>query len=130
MFKQIKSIFIWSLLYKFRKRVVIISLLISSILLSQWIYSDVVEYLKLTEKITYLDYILPIKWIYIFSSIGISVYLILTIFKSEKKEKENKSKTQKNEPIKNNKVSKELSEREKSFLKKKLRSEADILMDK
>ncbi len=128
MFKQVKSIFIWSLIYKFRKRLTIVILLLSSVLLSQWLYSDIVEYLKLTEQTQYLNYILPIKWIMIFSNIGISAYLLITLFKKNEEKKVETKVKEKEKPL--SKVSKDLSEREKSFLKKKIRSEADILMDK
>lgn len=128
MFKQVKSIFIWSLIYKFRKRLTVVVLLLSSVLLSQWLYSDVVEYLKLTEQTQYLNYILPIKWIMIFSNIGISAYLLITLFKKNEEKKVETKVKEKEKPL--SKVSKDLSEREKSFLKKKIRSEADILMDK
>lgn len=130
MFKQIKSAIFWTLVYKFRKRLVIVGLLISTVLLSQWIYSDIVEYLKLTEQTQYLNYILPIKWIVIFFNIAISIYLIATIFKPETNKKvskeEKKSKKEDIQKVNSN----ELSQREKSFLNKKLRSKADILMDK
>lgn len=135
MFKQVKSILIWSLIYKFRKRLTIVVLLLSVVLLSQWLYSDIVEYLKLTKQTEYLNYILPIKWLMIFSNIGISTYLVLTIFKSKEEEKKEK-KLEKVEIKKEAKAEKkvsskdELSDREKSFLKRKIRSEADILKDK
>ena len=129
MFKQIKSAIFWTLVYKFRKRLVIIGLLISTVLLSQWIYSDVVEYLKLTEQTQYLNYILPLKWIVIFLNIAISIYLITTIFKPEPKQAKQKEQT-KDYPTTEKNSSNELSDREKSFLNKKLRSKADILMDK
>ncbi len=130
MFKQIKSAIFWTLVYKFRKRLVIVGLLISTVLLSQWIYSDIVEYLKLTEQTQYLNYILPIKWIVIFFNIAISIYLIATILKPEtnKKVSKDEKKPKKEDIQKVN--SNELSQREKSFLNKKLRSKADILMDK
>ena len=63
MFKQVKSAFIWYHLYKFRKRVITIAMLLSVVLFSQWIYSDVVEYLTLRQKLDLLDIILPLKWV-------------------------------------------------------------------
>ena len=92
--------------------------LLTMVLFSQWIYSDIVEYLKLTEKVDYLNYVLPTKWLLIIFNIGLSTYLILTMFRSEKK-----TNTQVDE-------NDELSEREKSFLTKKVRSKSEILMDK
>lgn len=127
MFKQIKSIVFWSLLYKFRKRVTLVALLLFSALFSQFIYSDIVEYLKLKEQIDYLDYILPLKWIFILFCITSSVFLILTLFKKEDV-KEVKNKKNKSEKIK--KDDKEFSKREEKFLNKKVRSQAEILLDK
>ena len=127
MFKQIKSIVFWTLLYKFRKRVTIIAILIAMILFAQWIYSDIVEYLTLTEKLEYLNYLLIGKWLMIFTNFGISLYLILTMFKpSNEKQKELEIKKE----VSKKTTSKEFSNREKELLNKKLRSKADILMDK
>ena len=131
MFRQIKSAIFWTLLYKFRKRLTIVVLLLSMVLLSQWIYSDLVEFLNIQKQTQYLGYLLLGKWLLIFTNIGISAYLILTIFKKEKiknsqikEEKLNdKQKNEQKKDISN------LSNREKSFLKKKLRSEAEIIMD-
>jgi len=122
MFKQIKSMFFWSLIYKFRKRLTLVVILLSIVLLSQWIYSDIVEYLTLTDRTDYLDIVLPIKWLTIFFNIGLSSYLILSLFKVSQKEKNKEIKT---------KVEKEdLTDREKEFMKKNIRTEAQIIIDK
>ena len=89
MFRQVKSAIFWTLVYKFRKRLTIVAILLSIVFLSQWIYSDVVEYLQLTKQLQYLDFLLPIKWIVILFNIGFSAYLILTIFKPSKEEQKN-----------------------------------------
>lgn len=137
MFKQVKSIIIWSLIYKFRKRLTLVVILLSMVLLSQWIYSDIVEYLTLIEKTEYLNYILPAKWLLIFTNIGVSAFLVLTIFRKDEKEIEKpkksfKQKDEKDENIVEEKIEKKekFSDREKEFLNKKIRSEADILMDR
>jgi len=108
-------------------------------LFSQWIYSDVVEYLRLREKLQYLDFILPIKWSIIFFNIGLSVYLILSLFKSdkaeksvEKKEKKLLKKEKKEEnPVSKKEVKEEkFTDREKMFLhKKNLKTKADSVVD-
>ena len=141
MFKQAKSAFIWYQLYKFRRTVIIVILLLSFVLFSQWIYSDVVEYLTLREKLEYLDILLPIKWSIIFFNIGLSAYLIVGLFKKDKSfevkdhkktpkvVKETEKKERQKEEIKDEKVSSTLSEREKSFLyKKKLNNKAEKLI--
>ncbi len=142
MFKQAKSAFIWYHLYKFRRTVVLIVLLLSVVLFSQWIYSDVVEYLTLRKQLEYLDILLPVKWVVIFFNIGLSAYLITSLFKKEKKpdvvkkEKKVEDKVQNNTKERKQKEetassSSSLSEREASFLyKKKLSNEADKLTNR
>ena len=62
MFKQMKSALFWYYLYKFRKRAIFIFFLLLVALFSGFIYGDVVEYLKLTQNIEYLKYVLALKW--------------------------------------------------------------------
>jgi len=136
MFRQAKSAFIWYHLYKFRKTVIVIILLLSVVVFSQWIYSDVVEYLTLREKLEYLDILLPIKWTIIFFNIGLSAYLIISLFKKENKLDTVKNETTEKTKVRNNKknedtsmTSSSLTERESSFLyKKKLHNKADQLI--
>ena len=88
MFKQIKSALFWYYLYKFRKRAIFIFFLLLVALFSGFIYGDVVEYLKLTQNIEYLKYVLALKWFIIIFNSLLSIYLILTLFKnSENQEK-------------------------------------------
>ena len=82
MFKQVKSAVFWYYLYKFRKRAIFVFFLLLVALFSELIYGDVVEYLKLTQNIEYLKYVLALKWfIVIFNSL-LSIYLILTLFRN------------------------------------------------
>lgn len=122
MFKQIKSVLLWSMLYKFRKRLIVVVILLSVVLLSQWIYSDIVEYLSLTKNTAYLSIVLPLKWLIILFNIALSAYLILTVFKSDETKEESS-------PMKSNKKD-SLSQREKEFMSKKIRSEAEIILQK
>lgn len=88
MFKQMKSALFWYYLYKFRKRAIFIFFLLLVALFSGFIYGDVVEYLKLTQNIEYLKYVLALKWFIIIFNFLLSIYLILTLFKnSENQEK-------------------------------------------
>ncbi|WNL15831.1 hypothetical protein QUR79_09345 [Arcobacter cryaerophilus gv. pseudocryaerophilus] len=88
MFKQMKSALFWYYLYKFRKRAIFIFFLLLVALFSGFIYGDVVEYLKLTQNIRYLKYVLALKWFIIIFNSLLSIYLILTLFKnSENQEK-------------------------------------------
>lgn len=82
MFKQMKSALFWYYLYKFRKRAIFIFFLILVALFSGFIYGDVVEYLKLTQNIEYLKYVLALKWFIIIFNSLLSIYLILTLFKN------------------------------------------------
>ena len=82
MFKQMKSALFWYYLYKFRKRAIFIFFLLLVALFSGFIYGDVVEYLKLTQNIEYLKYVLALKWFIIIFNFLLSIYLILTLFKN------------------------------------------------
>lgn len=129
MFKQVKSAVFWYYLYKFRKRVALIFLLLIIALFSNAIYSDVIEYLKLKEKLQYLEIALISKWVIIIFSLVISIYLILTMFKKD--EIEEKKKEKKSEPLKKESSQEKFTQREKEFLyKKKLQSKADFLVKK
>ncbi|MDK2091985.1 hypothetical protein [Aliarcobacter butzleri] len=127
MFKQVKSAVFWYYLYKFRKRVTLIFLLLIIALFANVIYADIVEYLKLKEKLEYLEIALISKWLIIIFNIGISIYLILTLFKKEESGNGKKEKIVEKETIKKEKF----TQREQEFLNKKnIRSKADILLDK
>ena len=127
MFKQVKSALFWYYLYKFRKRVLLIVLLLSITLFSNAIYGDIVEYLQISKQLQYLKVLLIVKWCIILFNIVFSAYLVLTLFKN--KEKDNKDSKDKKE--KQNNKKEEFSKREKEFLyKKNLRNKADILLDK
>lgn len=143
MFKQVKSAVFWYYLYKFRKRVSLIFLLLLIALFANAIYADIVEYLKLKEQLQYLELALSIKWSIILFNLTFSMYLILTMFKKEEELEEKKgfkekifSSSSKVEEKKDNtksenKKDEKFSEREKQFLyKKKLKTKADILVDK
>ena len=126
MFKQVKSALFWYYLFKFRRRVILIVLLLIIALFANAIYGDVVEYLKLKDKLAYLEIALISKWTVIIFNIVFSVYLLLTMFKKEEKE-------QKNVEIKKEIIPKEekFTQREKEFLyKKKLKTKADFLVGK
>ena len=126
MFKQVKSALFWYYLFKFRRRVVLIVLLLLIALFANAIYGDVVEYLKLKDKLEFLEVALISKWAIIIFNIVFSVYLLLSIFKKEDKE-------QKNIEIKKELPKKEekFTQREKEFLyKKKLKTNADLLVEK
>lgn len=121
MFKQLKTALFWYYLYKFRKRVVIIVLLLLIVIFANSIYIDIVEYLKLKNKLQYLEVAILVKWLIILFNITFSIYLILSIFKRDDAKKENFN-------VDNNE---KFSSREEKFLyKKKLRTKADFLVEK
>jgi large-conductance mechanosensitive channel len=91
------------------------------ILVSNFIYSDIVEYLKLRDKLEYLDYILPLKWVLNISLFSLIVYLLLGIFKSKEKKEEVEER------------SKELSKEDiilEEFKDKVLKSKGDLIIEK
>ena len=132
MFRQAKSAFIWYHLYKFRRTFLLITFLLTIVLFSQWIYSDIVEYLELRKQLEYLDYILPIKWAIIFFNITLSVYLFLSLFKNDKKdESEKETIKEKKEEVEKESKKEKFTDREKEFLyKKELNTKVDSLLRK
>lgn len=131
MFRQVKSALFWYYLYKFRRRVIFIAFLLIVALFANSIYADIVEYLKLKDKLQFLEIALLIKWTIIIFNILFSIYLILTIFKNNQK-KENNVKLNKKE-VKSHenkqKIKTTLTPREEKFLKKKkIRTKAEILV--
>jgi hypothetical protein len=126
MFKQVKSALFWYYLFKFRRRVILIVSLLVVALFANAIYGDVIEYLKLKDKLDFLEIALISKWVIIIFNIVFSIYLVLTVFKKDEKE-------QKIVEIKKEIIPKEekFTQREKEFLyKKSLKSEADFLLKK
>ena len=126
MFKQVKSALFWYYLFKFRRRVILIVSLLLVALFANAIYGDVIEYLKLKDKLDFLEIALISKWVIIIFNIVFSIYLVLTVFKKDEKE-------QKIVEIKKEIIPKEekFTQREKEFLyKKSLKSEADFLLKK
>ena len=122
--KGLKNLVIYYYLYRFRKTFTIIFSLLFVILVSNFIYSDIVEYLKLRDKLEYLDYILPLKWVLNIGLFSLIVYLLLGIFKS----KDKKNSDIKND-IKNEEISKEDIILEK-FKDKVLKSKGDLIIEK
>ena len=80
MFKQVKSAFFWYYLFKFRKRVIVVVLLLIIALFANAIYGDVIEYLKLKNKLQYLEIALICKWTIIIFNIFISFQLFFLPF--------------------------------------------------
>ena len=92
-------------------------------LFSGFIYGDVVEYLKLTQNIEYLKYVLVLKWFIIIFNSLLSIYLILTLFKN--------SEIQEKSSVKKDKVETKNSftQRETELLhKKKLTNKAENII--
>ncbi len=85
MFRQFKSAVIWFYLIKFRRKLSIIALLIFFILFSNSIYSDVINYLKITQQLSLLKYVLIAKWALILFSLWGIAYLGLSLFRQNKK---------------------------------------------
>lgn len=120
MIKGIKSAIFWTFIYKFRKRLALILTLIFLVLISQFIYADVVEYLKLTKQEDIIGYALFAKWILSISCIFFAVYILFGL---------SKQRPQKPKPLKEDEDSKDkLSDREKRFINKKLRTKTEIIM--
>lgn len=131
MFKQVKSALFWYYLFKFRRRVILIVLLLIIALFANAIYGDVVEYLKLKDKLDFLEIALISKWAIIIFNIVFSVYLLLTMFKKEENIEDKKPKKVKDIKPKETKKEEKFTDREKEFLyKKTLKTKADLLVEK
>ncbi len=131
MFKQVKSALFWYYLFKFRRRVILIVLLLIIALFANAIYGDVVEYLKLKDKLDFLEIALISKWAVIIFNIVFSVYLLLTMFKKEENNEDKKPKKEKDIKPKETKKEEKFTDREKEFLyKKTLKTKADLLVEK
>ena len=131
MFKQVKSALFWYYLFKFRRRVILIVLLLIIALFANAIYGDVVEYLKLKDKLDFLEIALISKWAIIIFNIVFSVYLLLTMFKKEESIEDKKPKKQIDIKPKETKKEEKFTDREKEFLyKKTLKTKADLLVEK
>ncbi len=91
MFRQIKSAIIWSYIYRFRS--LLIKLVIALILIGfiEFIYRDIVEYLRLSQKLDYLIYVIVLKWFLILSIIFYLIYQIMKIGKKKLQKSDNKS---------------------------------------
>lgn len=130
MFRQVKLALFWYYLYKFRKRAILIFFLLLVALFSSLIYTDIVQYLNLTNNTQYLKFVLFAKWFIILFNILLSLYLVLKIFKRkpETKEQDNREEAKKEQKIQKKES---FSQREKELLyKKKLKTKADILLEK
>lgn len=134
MFKQVKSALFWYYLFKFRKKVILIAFLLLIALFANAIYSDIIEYLTLKEKLEFLEIAIISKWLIIIFSIIYSIYLLIGLFKPGKNDKSIK----KNENInKNNDIiqkqkenTSKFTKREEKFLKKNIKSKADLLVER
>ncbi|RXJ67630.1 hypothetical protein CRV08_09680 [Halarcobacter ebronensis] len=130
MFKQVKSALFWYYLYKFRRKVISIIFLLLIALFANSIYSDVVEYLTLKNRLEYLEIALLTKWSVIIFNILFSIYIFLGLFKNSKTEEENKREIIKNKDIIKNNKNKKFTKREEEFLQKELKSKADLLVER
>ena len=94
------------------------------------IHADVIEYLKLKNRLDFLEIVLISKWAIIIFNIVFSVYLLLTMFNKQEEEK-TKVKESKTSNKKEEKKEEKFTAREKEFLnKKKIRTAADLLVEK
>ena len=80
MFKQMKSALFGTTYISLEKKSYFYFFLLLGGTFSGFIYGDVVEYLKLTQNIEYLKYVLALKWFIIIFNSLLSIYLILTLF--------------------------------------------------
>lgn len=125
MFKAFKSAAIWWYLIKFRKSFAAIFLLVIFLFVIWLSYNDIVEFLKLSNRLDLLKFALFFKWLLILAVLIAIFYIIknmISFSKKDEKTQEIPQKTTKNQ---------ELDPREKKILEKdKLLSKADLIIKK
>ncbi|MRI58913.1 MAG: hypothetical protein C6H99_05335 [Epsilonproteobacteria bacterium] len=115
MFRQIKSAIIWAYIYKFRKSLAKVLIVLFFIGVMLFLYEDVVEYLKITNRLDLLPFVIAMKWILIFGAIVYGVYLFLWTKEAPKESKE----SQKSSPPPKKPTKKEISRLAEEIIKKK-----------
>ena len=118
MFKNLKSFFLYYVIYQNRKKVLYILFWAFLILITFGIYPDIKDYLLAIKKEEWMIYLIFLKW----SVILISLFMIIKIIKSFKIKKQNP-----NPPVKKNFKSTPF---ENLYKKENLRSKADLIIEK
>ena len=119
MFKNLKSFFLYYVIYQNKRKALYVLLWIVLILFTFGIYPDMKEYLLAIKKEDWIIYLIFIKW----SIILFSLFMILKIIKSfqiKKQKKSSKSNTKKDftsTPFEN------------LYKKENLRSKADFIIE-
>lgn len=122
MFKQAKSALIWYYIYKFRRKLLLMVILLVGLFSADYIYRDIMEYLSVTKQEHLLKYALLAKWLIIFLCTGSMIYNLLSFTKKFNK-KIPEVKTIKSKPS--------ISPKEQRlYSKAKLRSQADLLIER
>lgn len=92
MFRQIKSAIIWTYIYRFRKLLLKVFVALLFFVIIEFIYRDIMEYLRLSHNISLLPYILFIKWaLYML----IVLFTIFIFYKTFSRKGDNKEKSEK-----------------------------------
>ena len=119
MFRQIKSALIWAYIYKFRKMLLKFAIVLVAVTIMLFMYSDIVEYLKLTDKLHLLPYVIVLKWAIVFLAI---IYIVYTIIALKNPKREQKAKNSP-KPVDNKKkpTKKEISHQAKEIIERKMK---------
>lgn len=92
MFRQIKSALIWTYIYRFRKLLLKIFIALLLFVFIEFIYRDIVEYLRLSHNVAILPYVLIAKWaLYLL----IAFFIFFSVYKTFGKKSDNKGKIEK-----------------------------------
>jgi len=119
MFKNLKSFFLYYVIYQNRKKALYILLWAFLILVTFGIYPDMKEYLLAIKKEEWIIYLILIKW----SVILLSIFMIIKIIKSFKIKKQKSNQP----PLKNDFESTPF---ENLYKKENLRSNPDLIIEK
>ena len=120
-----KSAMYYTFFRKYGKKFALVFSIISFIVLVNFIYSDIVEYLTLNDMKENLIYALLTKWLLILIGIGSIIYIIKSAISSKEKPVQNKEVKAESETIK-----KPMSSIEKDIVgKDELKSHGDKLIE-
>jgi len=95
MFRQIKSALIWTTIYRFRKKILLVLFLLLLALVAEYLWRDLRDYLKTTQQYELLFWSMVGKWMIILGLLGVSVWQIAIILRPSPKKHPKPPKPQK-----------------------------------
>ncbi|BAF70104.1 hypothetical protein [Nitratiruptor sp. SB155-2] len=120
MFRQIKSAFIWTQIYRYRAFLYKIFVLLLTVLVIEFFYRDLFSYLQNVKKTDVLGAIFFVKWSVYFVIFLYIVFLAKRTFGKQKSLKENRKPQEREKTIKQM-SKKEIRAKAQEIIRKKMR---------